>query len=37
LVYVLAPILGALAAAFLYMRVLLVPGKKGVAGMDPVG
>jgi MIP family channel proteins len=37
LVYVLAPIIGALAAAFLYMQVLLAPGKKGVTGMDPVG
>lgn len=37
LVYVLAPILGALVAAFLYMQVLLAPGKKGVEGMSPVG
>lgn len=37
LVYVVAPIIGALAAAFLYMQVLATPGKKGVEGMDPVG
>ena len=37
LVYVLAPIIGALAAAFLYMQVLVAPGKKGVEGMEPVG
>jgi MIP family channel proteins len=37
LVYVLAPILGALAAAFLYFQVMIAPGKKGVEGMDPVG
>jgi MIP family channel proteins len=37
LVYVIGPIVGALAAAFLYMQVLLVPGKKGVEGIEPVG
>jgi MIP family channel proteins len=37
LVYVLAPVLGALVAAFLYLQVLLAPGKKGVEGLDPVG
>jgi MIP family channel proteins len=37
LVYVLAPIVGALVAAVLYMQVLLAPGKKGVEGIGPVG
>ena len=37
LVYVLAPVIGALLAAFLYMEVMLAPGKKGVEGMGPVG
>jgi MIP family channel proteins len=37
LVYVLAPVLGGLAAAVLYLQLLIAPGKKGVAGMDPVG
>ena len=37
LVYVVGPIIGALAATFLYMQVLAAPGKKGVEGMDPVG
>ncbi|MFN2617207.1 MAG: MIP/aquaporin family protein [Thermoleophilaceae bacterium] len=37
LAYVLAPVLGALAAAFAYFYVLMEPGKKGVGGMEPVG
>ena len=37
LVYVLAPILGALAAAFAYFNIFITPGKKGMEGMDPVG
>ncbi|HYP47632.1 MAG TPA: aquaporin [Thermoleophilaceae bacterium] len=36
-VYVLGPLVGALLAAFLYMYVMLTPGKKGTEGMGPVG
>jgi glycerol uptake facilitator protein len=37
LVYVLAPVIGALLAAFVYMRMFILPGKKGPLGMGPVG
>jgi glycerol uptake facilitator protein len=37
LVYVLAPVLGALIAGFLYFALLVEPGKRGVGGMEPVG
>jgi MIP family channel proteins len=37
LVYVLAPVLGALIAGFLYFTLLAEPGKRGVGGMEPVG
>jgi glycerol uptake facilitator len=37
LVYVLAPLIGALLAAFVYMRMFVLPGKKGPFGMGPVG
>jgi MIP family channel proteins len=37
LVYVLAPVLGAVLAAFVYMRMFVLPGKKGPFGMGPVG
>ncbi|HZI91210.1 MAG TPA: aquaporin [Thermoleophilaceae bacterium] len=37
LIYVLAPILGALAAAIGYFRLYITPGKKGEAGLGPVG
>ncbi len=37
LVYVVGPLVGALAAAFLYFQLLLIPGKKGVEGVEPVG
>jgi glycerol uptake facilitator protein len=37
LVYVLAPALGAMAAALLYFYVLMVPGAKGPGAMEPVG
>lgn len=37
LVYVLAPLIGALVAAFVYMRMFILPGKKGPVGMGPVG
>ncbi|MEA2424202.1 MAG: hypothetical protein QOH13_612, partial [Thermoleophilaceae bacterium] len=36
-VYCVAPVVGALVAAFLYTYVFTTPGKKGVTGMDPVG
>src|SRR5215211_3488365 len=37
LVYVGGPLVGALAAAFLYVQVLIAPGKKGIEGIEPVG
>ena len=37
LIYVIAPILGALAAAFGYFRLYITPGSKGEAGLGPVG
>jgi aquaporin NIP len=37
LVYVLAPLIGALLAAFVYMQMFVLPGKKGPLGMGPVG
>jgi glycerol uptake facilitator protein len=37
LAYILAPVLGALAAAFAYFNIFITPGKKGMEGMDPVG
>jgi glycerol uptake facilitator protein len=37
LVYVLAPVIGALIAAFVYMQIFILPGKKGPFGMGPVG
>lgn len=37
LVYVAAPVLGAVLAAFVYMRMFVLPGKKGPFGMGPVG
>ena len=37
LVFVLAPLLGALLAAFVYFRMFILPGKKGPFGMGPVG
>jgi MIP family channel proteins len=37
LAYVLAPILGALAAAFMYFNLFIAPGAKGPEGMEPVG
>ena len=37
LVYVLAPVLGGVAAALLYFYVLMVPGAKGPGAMEPVG
>ena len=37
LVFVLAPLIGALLAAFVYFRMFILPGKKGPFGMGPVG
>jgi glycerol uptake facilitator protein len=37
LVYVVAPVLGALIAGFLYLNLVLAPGKKGVGELEPVG
>ena len=36
-VYVVGPVVGGLVAALLYTYVFTTPGKKGVAGMEPVG
>ena len=36
-VYVAAPLIGALLAAFIYMQMFILPGKKGPRGMGPVG
>ncbi len=37
LVYVLAPVIGALVAGFAYFYLAITPGKKGVGGAEPVG
>jgi MIP family channel proteins len=37
LVFILAPVIGGVLAAFVYMRLFLMPGKKGPFGMGPVG
>jgi MIP family channel proteins len=37
LVYLIAPVIGALLAAFVYMRMFVLSGKKGPFGMGPVG
>lgn len=37
LVYALAPVIGALVAAFLYAYVAMAPGRRGPGGMEPVG
>ena len=37
LVYVVAPVIGALVAVFLYLQILAEPGAKGVGGAQPVG
>jgi glycerol uptake facilitator protein len=37
LVYVLAPVIGGLISAFVYMQMFVLPGKKGPFGMGPVG
>jgi glycerol uptake facilitator len=35
--YILAPVLGGVLAALAYFRMVIVPGKKGPGGMEPVG
>jgi len=35
--YVLAPVVAGVLAALLYFRMVIVPGKKGPGGMEPVG
>jgi len=37
LVYVLAPVVGAIVAGVLYFAVITEPGKRGFGGMEPVG
>ena len=37
LVYVLAPVLGAIIAGVLYFTLISEPGKRGLGGMEPVG
>ena len=37
LVWVLAPVLGAVLAAFVYFQMFILPGRKGEEGMEPVG
>ena len=37
LTYVLAPVIGGVLAALAYFRMVIVPGKKGPEGMEPVG
>jgi MIP family channel proteins len=37
LVYVAAPVIGALVAAVLYFVLAMAPGKRGVGGVEPVG
>jgi len=37
LVYLVAPVIGALVAGFVYFQILSEPGAKGVGGAEPVG
>jgi glycerol uptake facilitator protein len=37
LVYILGPLIGAVVAVLLYLRILTEPGAKGVGGAEPVG
>jgi len=37
LIWVIGPLVGALLAAFLYFQMFILPGRKGVEGMEPVG
>jgi hypothetical protein len=34
---VVAPVVGGVLAALVYVRMVIVPGKKGAVGMEPVG
>jgi hypothetical protein len=34
---VIGPVLGAVLAAFVYVQTIILPGRKGDEGMDPVG
>jgi hypothetical protein len=34
---VIGPLIGALLAAFIYFQMFILPGRKGVEGMEPVG
>ena len=35
--FVLAPVIGGILGALVYVRMVIVPGKKGAGGMEPVG
>jgi glycerol uptake facilitator protein len=37
LVYIVAPVIGAVISGFAYLNLILMPGKKGVGGVEPVG
>ena len=37
LVYITAPVIGAVLAGFAYFNLFIAPGKKGVGGVEPVG
>ena len=37
LIWVVGPLLGALLAAFVYLQTIILPGRKGEEGMEPVG
>ena len=37
LIWVIGPLIGALLAAFIYFQMFILPGRKGVEGMEPVG
>jgi hypothetical protein len=37
LVYILAPMIGALVAGFLYLAIIEAPGKREPGGLEPVG
>jgi MIP family channel proteins len=37
LVYVVAPMIGAVISGFVYFNLFITPGKKGVGGVEPVG
>ena len=37
LIWVVGPLIGALLAAFVYVQTIILPGRKGTEGMEPVG